>query len=427
MPKTAKQPSYLLHKPTGQARVRVNGRDHYLGEYGSPESRERYDDLVAEWFGKQGNVDAVSLTVDGLVIQYLAFAAEHYQKNGKPTSELSCVRIAMRHLVAVAGTTRARAFGPLALKRVRQRMIDAGVCRESISIHVGRIRRAFRWATENELLPVAVYQALATVGGLRQGRSAAKESAPVRPVSEAVVDAVVPHLSTPVAAMLRLQMLSGMRPGEVVLMRGCDLNMAGKVWEYVPASHKTEHHGRRRVVFLGLRAQAIVREFLKPDLTAYLFSPADGRREFDERRREARQTPLTPSQAARTKRRKPKRTPGKRYTVPSYGHAIRKGCERAFDMPKELRNVSTTIKGPDGKVRRLTPAERKDMRRRAREWREEHCFHPHQARHSAATAIRREFGLDTTRTVLGHSSMAVAEIYAEADFDKAREAAAKPG
>lgn len=34
MPKKRK-PSYLLHKPTGQARARIDGHDHYLGECGT--------------------------------------------------------------------------------------------------------------------------------------------------------------------------------------------------------------------------------------------------------------------------------------------------------------------------------------------------------------------------------------------------------
>jgi hypothetical protein len=40
-------PAYLLHKPTGQARVRIAGHDYYLGPFGSKESRRRYGELVA--------------------------------------------------------------------------------------------------------------------------------------------------------------------------------------------------------------------------------------------------------------------------------------------------------------------------------------------------------------------------------------------
>jgi len=33
-----RKPSYLLHKPSGQIRVRIDGKDEYLGKYGLPES-----------------------------------------------------------------------------------------------------------------------------------------------------------------------------------------------------------------------------------------------------------------------------------------------------------------------------------------------------------------------------------------------------
>ncbi len=54
-------------------------------------------------------------------------------------------------------------------------------------------------------------------------------------------------------------------------------------------------------------------------------------------------------------------------------------------------------------------------------------WHPHQLRHNAATRLRKEFGLDTARAVLGHSSTAVTEVYAELDRDKAAHAMARIG
>ena len=41
-------PSYRLHKPSGQARVIIDGEHIYLGPYGSPESHEKYARLIAE-------------------------------------------------------------------------------------------------------------------------------------------------------------------------------------------------------------------------------------------------------------------------------------------------------------------------------------------------------------------------------------------
>ena len=44
-----KVPSYCLHRASGRAVVRLGGRDVYLGEYGSPESHEEYERVIAEW------------------------------------------------------------------------------------------------------------------------------------------------------------------------------------------------------------------------------------------------------------------------------------------------------------------------------------------------------------------------------------------
>jgi len=60
-----------------------------------------------------------------------------------------------------------------------------------------------------------------------------------------------------------------MRPGEVVQIRGIDIDTSGDLREYTPAYHKTEHMDKQRAIPLGPRAQAIVREWL----TAYLFCP----------------------------------------------------------------------------------------------------------------------------------------------------------
>jgi integrase len=148
-------------------------------------------------------------------------------------------------------------------------MITRGCVRTSINRQVGRIKRMFRWGVENEYIPVEIYTALCTVAGLKKGRSKAKESDGIKPVSPDMIDAVKPFVSRQVWGMIQLQILTGMRPGEVVQMRGCDLNMSGNVWEYRPESHKTEHHGSHRVVFLGPRAKAVVRQFLKTDLQAH--------------------------------------------------------------------------------------------------------------------------------------------------------------
>jgi integrase len=237
----------------------------------------------------------------------------------------------------------------------------------------------FKWAVENELVPPSVLQALKAVNGLRRGRTGARESAPVRPVPDAFVDAVRPHVPRQVWAMIELQRLTGMRPGEVLTMRTKDLDTARSVWTYTPSTHKAEHHDRTRTVYLGPKAQEVLRPWLRTDLGGYLFSPKEAMEERWAGQRRDRKTRLTPSQRARTRKAAPNKTPGERYTPDSYRQCIQKACRKAG-----------------------VPA-----------------WHPHQLRHNAATKIRREHGIEVARILLGHSTAFTTEIYAEVDRAKA--------
>jgi integrase len=231
-------PSYRRHKPSGQAVVTIEGRDFYLGRYGTKQSRREYDRLIGEWFANGRRVARTAgsdLTISELLVDYLRFAARYYREG----NELANIKCSVRQLKRLYGDTRANDFGPLALKAVREAMITDDLCRNEINKRVRHIHRAFKWGVENERISPVVFQALKAVGGLRRGRSAARESAPVKPVPEAYVDAVKPHVSRQVWAMIELQRLTGMRPGEVVIIRGCDLTTSDKVWTYTPEKHMT--------------------------------------------------------------------------------------------------------------------------------------------------------------------------------------------
>src|SRR5262245_11115540 len=225
--KSIRPPAYLFHKPSGQARVRIDGKDHDLGPHGSPESKDRYSDLIAAWRLRNVPDDRHAVTIDDLCLAYMEHAKGHYIKNGQHTSEVCCLRNALRFLIATAGTTRARDFGPKLLKAVRQSMIDGGLSRTTINTNVGRIRRMFRWGVAEELVPPTVLTALEAVTGLQAGRCKAKESKIVGAVSQAAVDAVRPFVSRPVWGAVQLQLLTGMRSGEVLAMRGCDITTSG--------------------------------------------------------------------------------------------------------------------------------------------------------------------------------------------------------
>lgn len=152
-------------------------------------------------------------------------------------------------------------------------MIEAGLCRGVINQRIGYLKRIFKWAASEELVSADVYHALQSVDGLRRGRSAARETEPVRPVPDAHVDAVLPFLAPTLQAMVQLQRLTGMRSGELRIFRTCDVDVSGEIWAYRPGQHKTANRGYERVVQIGPRAQQVLKPFLRADLQAFVFSP----------------------------------------------------------------------------------------------------------------------------------------------------------
>src|SRR5262249_25154314 len=150
-----------------------------------------------------------------------------------------------------------------------------------------------------QLIPVSVYQALATVTGLQRGRTAARESDPIKPVDDAVVDATPPYLNRHVRGLVKFQRLTGCRPGEACLVRRCDIDMGGAVWLYKPAHHKLAYRGKSRTIAIGRQAQQVLWEFFTPNINDYLFSPVRAVGELRALRSVKRKTPRYPSHMAR--------------------------------------------------------------------------------------------------------------------------------
>ena len=320
----------------------------------------------------------------------------YYVKDGEPTSERDNIRQALRPLRRLYGHTPARDFGPLALKAVRRAMIDAGRCRKLINQDVHRVRAMFRRVAGEELYPG---ESLASLAALERGRSDAKDRPPVAPVAESVVLATLPHLSPTLATMVRLQLLTAARPGEVCAIRPCDVDRSGETWVYRPGSHKTEHHGRERIIVIGPRAREVLTPWLDRDPDAYCFSPAEVVADRGFARKPVAR-PKRDRQAARPK-------PGGRYTKNSYRVAVARACDRAFPHP--------TIKKARGKP--LVDAERAELLA----WRKAHRWHPHQLRHTKPTEIRRSFDTEAAQIILGHSKPDTTVIYASRDLAKAIE------
>jgi len=173
----------------------------------------------------------------------------------------------------------------------------------------------------------------------------------------------------------------------------------------MPESHKTEHHGKKRIIYLGPKAQELVQPWLKNNLTAYLFSPIEAEQERQAKRRANRKSPMTPSQTKRKLKHNRTHSPRDHYDKGSYRQAIHRACDKALSPPEDIL------------AEQLNPEQRQELKK----WQKDHRWSPNQLRHSAATFLRKEFGIEAARMILGHSSSAVTEVYAEQDDTKAIE------
>lgn len=421
-------PAYRCQKakPYPRAFVELGGKRVYLGRWGTPESREAYHRTVAEWFASGGRprVEPTDVTVTEIAAAFWEHAQRHYRRaDGTPVpGSVDGYRHALAPLTRLYGSTQAISFGPTCLRAVRQEFVAAGLARRVVNQRTSLIRSVFKWAVGQEVLPPDVAAALSAVEPLKRGRTEAPDREPVRPVPEAFIEAIEPHVSGQVWALVQLGLLTGARAGELVLMRPVDLDTRGTTWTFRPMTHKTEYRGHERTIYLGPKAQEIVRPFLtgRP-VDGFMFSPQEAEAERLAERHRLRITPLSCGNGPREKTERHARNPGNRYTVNSFRRAIERGCDAAFPLPHTLaRRPGETVK----KWRaRLTPEELTAARR----WRREHRWNPHRLRHNAGTNIRREYGIETARIILGHRTAGITQVYAEADQTKAAEAMRKLG
>jgi integrase len=423
--RTVKTPKLRYHKATGQSYVVLNGHAICLGNPLKCDVETKYHSVIAEWLanGKQPNASQSDITINEIIARFWIHAQEYYRDaNGNNTTELANMRFSLRPLCELYGHTNAEEFGPRCLKTVRNKMISLGWCRSNINKSISRVKHVFKWAVAEEMIPGSVFQALMAVSGLKIGRSEARESDPVKPVPQEYVDAVEPYVSKQVWAAIQLQLLTAARPTEILTMRPCDIDYTNKIWVYSPASHKTAHHGHNRKIYIGPKGQEILRPFLIRPKNNFCFSPAEAEAQRRADMHQNRKTYLSCGNIPGSNQKEnPLRVKGNVYTVSSYRRAIMRAVEKAFIPPLHLRQQENETQ--KHWLKRLTKNEKAELKI----WYKQYHWHPHQLRHNAATFLRKEFGIDTARIILGHRSAIITEVYAELDHQKAMDAIVKIG
>lgn len=362
-------PKLCHHKGQQRGYVTVGGRESYFeGHWPREQVRPPHAILAQYEAFRQRYVESVPAERPKLVKcpsvgevweQYWIHATAYYQKHGRPTSEVPCIKMAGRVLAEKFGESDAARFGVNELDEVRAEYVRLGWSRKTCNESVNRVRRMFKWAALRKLVPVSVLHELQLLPPLKAGRTTARETPPVKPVAWELVERTLPHLHTILRAMVQVHYLLGCRSQDVCPMRLGELDRSGPVWLYRPGSWKTEHHEHLAplVYWVGPKAQAVLSPLLEacagPD--SYVFS---------------------------TK------------TVTGNGPR-RRGCYSTATYRTGIRRVLERHGLP--------------------------LWCPLQLRHLRLSEIRRLHGAEAAQVVAMHQNLSTSEIYAERNLARSRE------
>lgn len=335
--------------------------------------------------------------IASLVRAYMDFANGYYvDSEGNPTKEPENIKYSVRPLIDLFANLPIDEFGPLRLKEVRERMIELGWCRTLINKRVSIIKRMFKWAVSEQVVSPVILHGLQSVVGLKRGRSKAKEKQRILPVDEKYVRMVLPFTTKVVASMIELQLITGMRPGEVLILRPCDIDRSGEIWHYYPYKYKTQHledPTLRRIISIGPKGQEILRPFLLRQEDAYCFTPEESEKDRRIKLSKLRKTPIScGNKPGNNIKENPICKPGQAYDSASYGKAIKYAIKAARKAGLNIPNWTA-----------------------------------YQLRHTAATKVRKAFGYESAGATLGHTNMSATAIYAERNQGLADEAAKRFG
>ncbi|MBQ7722160.1 MAG: tyrosine-type recombinase/integrase [Kiritimatiellae bacterium] len=303
-----------------------------------------------------------ALTVNSLCDRYIEFSKRYYRNAlGEQTSTVASNAIDLRLFREFYGERYVADLEHHDMLVWRDALCKSGISRRSVNGRIATVKRMISWALDEDMIYAQSKAELTQMSPVRKYRTEARETEPVTSVPADCVEAVAASVAPSLGDMIRVGVLTGMRPEELCTMKWREIERRDEVWVYRPTKWKTMHKDRPRAIVIGPRAIGII--LAREGKGEYVFSPAVAQAERLEEMRRRRKTKVQPSQECRTKE-SPLRHPGDHWTPDSYRRAIARKCAE-LGIPR---------------------------------------WHPNQLRHNCATNVRRVFGMDAASAVLGHST-----------------------
>ena len=365
------------------------GERIFHGRWNSDEAKKSYKRFIAALLENPISPLRDSKTGEVLVSE-LAAGFLGYAEPKMDKTDLSHFKRVIGFLVDIYSELSVNEFSPKKLKVVREQMVKAGtLSRRMVNGYTTKIVRIFTWGVEEEHVNPNIAAALREVKALRKGEQGTFDNPPRVNVPDEVVKRTLPFMPPTVAAMVTIQRLTGMRPSELCRMTIADIDRPRdtELWYYVPKTHKTEQYIGQKPIPLGKPEQDLLAPYLERKMPEEaVFSPRTAQAERHAEQRANRKTKITPSQAARDRRRakNPADRIGEFYDSSAYRQAVE------YAIEKGNRRL------PDGeKIPHWTP---------------------YQLRHTAATETSRIAGKEKAKALLAHRSVQTTEIYDHSDL-----------
>jgi integrase len=399
------------HTKGGRERVFWNGTWHYLGPAGSAEAKAKYGSLILLW---AEDPNALAMSEDDLLVPTLC--ADFLESTTAPTDhrQRDQVKRAISLLLEHHLNTAVNDFGPIALATWQawlcrqehlpplQNAFQRKWNRTTIRHFVRWIKAVWKWGVATERVTEDRYRALLTVPGPKFEEC--REPEEVFGAIAEHVAAIVPFLREPVRTMLLLQRATGARPGEIFVMRPCDVHTRGrvriprtgamfdvdaeKVWIYIPDRHKGKSRWKPRALYFAAAEKELLRPYLDRAAEAYCFDPREAMASLRAEQKAARLRRGGGSGGSRKKLvAVPQREPAAMYNRAAYYHAIQRACDLA-GVPR---------------------------------------FSAYQIRHLVGEEVYCDHDLDAARDVLGHSDPRTTVRYAKMSAKRAAAVARQRG
>jgi integrase len=258
-------PVMRWHKGAGQWYYFRNGRNNYLGaDRAAAERRHRTDVLAIH--------DPAPLPTAGgaPLAEVVAIYLQECVDGRMEQRDASRNHWALDEVVKLFGSLPAERFRVREVEqltrhfcamRTTQRVKGRPFSADYIRKLLGSVRQCVRWCAMRDLITAETCSKVCMA--VRMAKPQAPPAPPTVPVPPDDFRKAMALCSPEVRAMATLQLLSGMRTGELLGISVAEIDRSREVWTYRPANHKNAKRGKSRSIYLDAECQALLAPYLE--------------------------------------------------------------------------------------------------------------------------------------------------------------------